>query len=64
MKDIQTKNKNLEKALYNFLDAVDIVQQDILDLIDKKDITKSKISKDVDVMKKKFTVVDNNLKKY
>lgn len=64
MKDIEENKSRLEKALYNWLDETDKVQEDILNLIDKNNISKSTIAKHIDCMKNKLRTMENVLKKY
>lgn len=64
MTNIENKKERLEKALYNWLDATDTVQEDILNLIDKNNVSKSTIAKDIDTMKNKLITLENNLRKY
>lgn len=64
MKSIEEKKERLEKALYNWLDTTDIVQEDVLNLIDKNNVSKSTIAKHIDTMKNKLITLENNLKKY
>ncbi len=64
MKDIEENKSRLEKALYNWLDETDKVQEDILNLIDKNNISKSTIAKHIDSMKNKLRTMENVLKKY
>lgn len=64
MKNIEENKSRLEKALYNWLDETDKVQEDILNLIDKNNISKSTIAKHIDSMKNKLRTMENVLKKY
>lgn len=64
MKDIEENKSRLEKALYKWLDETDKVQEDILNLIDKNNISKSTIAKHIDNMKNKLRTMENVLKKY
>lgn len=64
MTNIENKKERLEKALYNWLDSTDTVQEDILNLIDKNNVFKSTIAKDIDTMKNKLVTLENNLKRY
>lgn len=64
MTNIENKKERLEKALYNWLDSTDTVQEDILNLIDKNNVSKSTIAKDIDTMKNKLVTLENNLKRY
>ena len=64
MKEIEENKSRLEKALYNWLNETDKVQEDILNLIDKNNISKSTIAKHIDGMKNKLRTMENVLKKY
>lgn len=64
MNYIQDKKENLEKALFNWLNTTDIIQEDILNLIDKNNVAKSTIAKHIDVMKNRLITLENNLRKY
>lgn len=61
---IEDKKERLEKSLYNWLDSTDKVQEDILNLIDKNNVSKSKIAKNIDTMKNKLRNMENILKEY
>lgn len=58
------KKEKLEKALYSWLDTIEIIEQDILDLVDHNNIAKSKIAKHVSDMKLKLRTMENILKYY
>lgn len=64
MQDFERKRDRLEKALYNWLDATDDVQEKILSLIDKNNVTKATIAKYIDIAKDKLATLESNLKKY
>lgn len=61
---IEDKKERLEKSLYNWLDSTDKVQEDILNLIDKNNVSKSIIAKNIDTMKNKLRNMENILKEY
>ena len=61
---IEDKKERLEKSLYNWLDSTDKVQEDILNLIDKNNVSKSTIAKNIDTMKNKLRNMENILKEY
>lgn len=61
---IANKKERLEKALYNWLDETDKVQEDILNLIDHNNVPKSKISRSISTMKNRLVTLENNLRKY
>ncbi len=64
MQHIQYKKENLEKALYNWLNTTDVIQEDVLNLIDKNNVSKSTIAKHMDTMKNRLVTLENNLRKY
>lgn len=64
MQDFERKRDRLEKALYNWLDATDVVQENVLSLIDKNNVTKATIAKYIDIAKDKLATLESNLKKY
>ena len=61
---IEDKKERLEKSLYNWLDSTDKVQEDILNLIYKNNVSKSTIAKNIDTMKNKLRNMENILKEY
>lgn len=64
MQDFERKRDRLEKALYNWLDATDVVQENVLSLIDKNNVTKATIAKYIDIAKDKLATLESNLKTY
>ncbi len=61
---IANKKERLEKALYNWLDETDKVEEDVLNLIDHNNVPKSKISRRISTMKNRLVTLENNLRKY
>ena len=58
------KKERLEDNLYKWLDSVELVEEDIETLLNYKNIAKSKIAKDVDIMKQKLRTVEDLIKRY
>lgn len=61
---IANKKDRLEKALYNWLNETEKVEEDVLKLIDHNNVAKSKISKSISTMKNRLVTLENNLRKY
>lgn len=61
---IANKKERLEKALYNWLNETEKVEEDVLNLIDHNNVAKSKISKSISTMKNRLVTLENNLRKY
>lgn len=61
---IANKKERLEKALYNWLDETEKVEEDVLNLIDHNNVAKSKISRSISTMKNRLVTLENNLRKY
>lgn len=64
MTDYNDKKERLERALYNWLDTIEVIEQDILDLIDHNNVSKSTLAKHIDTMKNKLITLENNLRRY
>lgn len=64
MQKTERKKDKLEKALYDWLDSTDDVQESILKLIDKNNVTKGTIAKYIDICKTKLISLENKLKIY
>ena len=62
--EIEERKNRLEEAMWKFTDAVDILKDDVLNLIDNNNIPRTKISKDMDNIKVKLITLKNNLKVY
>ncbi len=63
-KKIAQKKDRLERALYNWVDETEKVQEDILNLIDNNNVSKGEIARRMDFMKNRLTTLENNLRKY
>ena len=61
---IANKKDRLEKALYNWLNETEKVEEDVLNLIDHNNVPKSKISRSISTMKNRLVTLENNLRKY
>lgn len=61
---IENRKDRLEKALYNWLNETEKVEEDVLNLLDHNNVSKSKISKSISTMKNRLITLENNLKKY
>lgn len=61
---IANKKERLEKALYNWLNETERVEEDVLNLIDHNNVPKSKISRSISTMKNRLVTLENNLRKY
>lgn len=61
---IANKKERLEKALYNWLNETEKVEEDVLNLIDHNNVPKSKISRSISTMKNRLVTLENNLRKY
>lgn len=61
---IANKKERLEKALYNWLNETEKVEEDVLNLIDHNNVAKSKISRSISTMKNRLVTLENNLRKY
>lgn len=57
-----SKEKRLEKALYNWIDANDIVEEDITSMIDGHSISKSRLATHIDNSKQKLKRIELLLK--
>ena len=64
MEDFYNRRERLENAFYKWVDEVEEVKGDIVQLIENNNISKSRIAKDVEKMKNKFMTIERNLKKY
>ena len=63
MNKLDSKGR-LEKSLYNWIESVEKVEADILELMDNKNISKYKIANHIDQMKTKLATLNNNIKRY
>lgn len=61
---IENKKDRLERALYNWLNETEKVEEDVLNLIDHNNVSKSRISKSISTMKNRLITLENNLRKY
>lgn len=64
MLDRKDMKDRLEDNLYKWLDSVELVEEDIETLLNHQNIAKSKIAKDVDIMKQKLRIVEDLIKRY
>ena len=58
------KKDTLENNLYKWLDSVELVEEDIETLLNHEKIAKSKIAKDVDIMKQRLRRIEYLIKFY
>lgn len=61
---IEEKKENLEIALDKWIKETIQVEDKIRGLLDYNDVSRSEIAKEIDLMKNKFTTLQNNLKRY
>lgn len=61
---IEEKKENLEIALDKWIKETIQVEDKIRRLLDYNDVSRSEIAKEIDLMKNKFTTLQNNLKRY
>ena len=64
LKENEVRRNRLETALYKWLESTEIIENDVINLIDKNNVSRSKISRDMDNMENKLMVLKNNLKNY
>ena len=61
---VEDKRNRLETALFKWLDDVEIIEKDVLELTEHNTISRSKIAKDMDKMKTRLLTLENNLRNY